>query len=315
MYAPLDDFTSAVARLGELHENGSVRLKVYAGGSVSLAIDAGAEDVPQPGSGLYEDIGDVLNAIGASVSIDEFARARASARRGESDAVEPEAVSRAKYEATLAAFPATRLTPSARQRLRRARRRGTQSLVLALGRRSGQLRRLMSYYAYRRMLGPDGRVEAWRALGARIEDTAWIGPRVWLRVPSMVSVGAGSKIAGRTMIESYGQVTIGRNVLLNDADLFTAQHFVDDPTFKAERSFITIGHHAWLPHKIIVLPGVTIGDYAVIGTGSVVSRDVPDYGVAVGNPARVVKERARIPYTYVPAQRQNRRFTSDWAAE
>lgn len=52
---------------------------------------------------------------------------------------------------------------------------------------------------------------------------------------------------------------------------------------------------------IIVLPGVTIGNYAVIGTGALVSNDVPDYGVAVGNPAKVVKERARIKYTYIPS--------------
>ncbi len=314
MYAPLDDFTAAVARLGELRESGSLRVKVYAGGSVSLQIDEVAEGVPEAGSGLYRDIGSVLNAIGADVSVEQFVRAR-QAPDGESPEGEPETVARAKYEATLAAFPSTKLSPGALQRLGRARRRSTQALLLALGRRSGRLRRLMSYYAYRRMLGPDGRVGAWRALGAQIEDGAWIGPRVWMRVPSKVSVGSGTKIAGRTMIESYGQVTIGRNVLLNDADLFTAQHYVDDPTFKAERSFISIGHHAWLPHKIIVMPGVSIGNYAVIGTGSVVSRDVPDYAVAVGNPARVVKERARIDYTYVPALRQSRRFTSEWTAE
>jgi acetyltransferase-like isoleucine patch superfamily enzyme len=46
---------------------------------------------------------------------------------------------------------------------------------------------------------------------------------------------------------------------------------------------------------------VTIGNYAVIGTGAVVASDIPDYGIAVGNPARVVKERARIEYTYVPS--------------
>jgi serine acetyltransferase len=47
---------------------------------------------------------------------------------------------------------------------------------------------------------------------------------------------------------------------------------------------------------------VTIGNYAVVGTGSVVSRDVPDYAVVAGNPARVIKERARVPYEYVPAE-------------
>jgi acetyltransferase-like isoleucine patch superfamily enzyme len=51
-----------------------------------------------------------------------------------------------------------------------------------------------------------------------------------------------------------------------------------------------------------VLPGVSIGSYAVIDAESVVSSDVPAYGVAVGNPARVVKESARIEYKYGPSR-------------
>ena len=49
---------------------------------------------------------------------------------------------------------------------------------------------------------------------------------------------------------------------------------------------------------IRVLPGGRIGRCAVIGTGSVVTSDVPEYGVAAGNPATVVKERARVDYVY-----------------
>jgi acetyltransferase-like isoleucine patch superfamily enzyme len=311
MYAPLDDYTAAVARLGELYEKGSVRVKVAAGGSVELVVDHTAGDAPPRGDGLYKDIHHVLNAIGANISVDQFIQAR-STFSPEFDGVEEGAVSRAKYEATAAAFRSARLTPGIGQRVGRRGKTWSASILLALGKRSGRLRKLMGWYAYRRVLGPDGRRRAWCMLGARIADTAWIGPRVWIRSPSRVSIGAGSKIAGRTMIESYGEVTIGRNVLLNDADLFTAQHFVDDPTFKAERSFIWIGDQAWLPHKIIILPGVRIGNYAVIGTGSVVSRDVPDYGVAVGNPAQVVKERAHIEYDHVPSLRQDRRSRSEW---
>jgi maltose O-acetyltransferase len=105
-------------------------------------------------------------------------------------------------------------------------------------------------------------------------------------------------------IESFAEVRIGRNVLMNDADIYSAQHDINHPRFAAQRRPVTIGDYAWLPHKIILLPGVRIGNYAVVGTGSVVSRDVPDYAVAVGNPARVVKERARIRYTYVPSSVQ-----------
>jgi acetyltransferase-like isoleucine patch superfamily enzyme len=159
----------------------------------------------------------------------------------------------------------------------------------------------MRFFGVRKALGADGRRRAWVALGARIDASASIGPRVNMRFPENVSVGAGSKLGGRVFIDSWGEVSIGSNVILGgDIDLLSTQHDVDHPGLKGEMRTVTIGDYAWLPIKIIVLPGVNIGHHAVIGTGSVVSRDVPAYGVAVGNPARVVKERARIDYTYVP---------------
>ncbi len=52
---------------------------------------------------------------------------------------------------------------------------------------------------------------------------------------------------------------------------------------------ITIGENCWLGTGVIVLPGVTIGDHSVIGAGSVVTRDIPDHVVAVGNPCRILR--------------------------
>lgn len=53
---------------------------------------------------------------------------------------------------------------------------------------------------------------------------------------------------------------------------------------------ITIGKGVWLGGNVVVLPGVTIGDRAVIGAGSVVTKDIPSGVVAVGNPCRVIRE-------------------------
>ncbi|MGY2047128.1 chloramphenicol acetyltransferase [Methylobacterium sp. JK268] len=54
---------------------------------------------------------------------------------------------------------------------------------------------------------------------------------------------------------------------------------------------VEIGHDVWIGHGVIVLPGRRIGTGAVVGAGSVVTRDIPDYAIAVGNPARVVRPR------------------------
>jgi acetyltransferase-like isoleucine patch superfamily enzyme len=175
------------------------------------------------------------------------------------------------------------------------------AVLVVLAHRSGWLLRAMKWRSFRRLLDPAHRGAAWRLLGASIDETAIVGPRVWMRNPANVTIGAGSRLGGRVWIDSWGEVTIGRNVLMNgEIDLFCTQHLLDHPRFRGERHPISIGDYVWLPWKVVVMPGVRIGNYAVIGTGSVVTNDVPDYAVAAGNPARVVKQRAHIDYTYVP---------------
>ena len=56
---------------------------------------------------------------------------------------------------------------------------------------------------------------------------------------------------------------------------------------------VSIGNHVWIGAEAIILKGVTIGDGAVIGAGSVVTRDVESCAIVVGNPARVIKRNIR----------------------
>lgn len=180
-------------------------------------------------------------------------------------------------------------------------RYGLARLLIAIAAATGRLPKLLTRAWFRRVLGRRGRVIAWRSIGAQIGENVFLGNNVWMRTPRMVSIGAGSKLGGHVWIEGGGTVTIGCNTIVNDSDLFSSQHDLDDPKFRAQRLFIEIGDHVWMPRKIIVLPGVRIGNCAVIGTGSVVASDIPAYGVAAGNPARVIKQRARVDFTYVPA--------------
>ena len=54
---------------------------------------------------------------------------------------------------------------------------------------------------------------------------------------------------------------------------------------------VVIGNDVWIGGRVIILPGVKIGDGAIVGAGSVVTRDVSEYDIVAGNPARVIKNR------------------------
>jgi maltose O-acetyltransferase len=58
-----------------------------------------------------------------------------------------------------------------------------------------------------------------------------------------------------------------------------------------EEKSVTIGDGCWICSRVIILPGVHIGKNSVIGAGSVVTKDIPDYAIAAGNPAKVVRIR------------------------
>lgn len=98
-------------------------------------------------------------------------------------------------------------------------------------------------------------------------------------------------------------ITIGSRVLIaSDVQICTASHpvlpeerLVDDWREKGTTFFrtwakpVVVKDGAWIGAKAIILPGVTIGENAVIGAGSVVNRDIPANCVAVGNPCRVIR--------------------------
>jgi len=147
-----------------------------------------------------------------------------------------------------------------------------RSVVSALAIRPRVLEIGMSQFAFRKALGADARLKAFRTLGATIGDEVYVGARTTVRSPGNVTIGDGS-LVDAVQIEAWGPVTIGKDVIINhDVSLFTAQRDINSPTFVGDTQFIEIGDHAWLPHNIRVLPGVRIGRCAVIGTGLRMSR-------------------------------------------
>lgn len=111
-----------------------------------------------------------------------------------------------------------------------------------------------------------------------------IYPQAVLRIGDNVVINNGTIISTRIAITIGEGTGIGYHCLLLDSDGHALA-----PGMPIHEGPITIGKHVWLASKVSVLAGVTIGDFAVVATGAVVTRDVPPYAVVAGVPARVIK--------------------------
>jgi maltose O-acetyltransferase len=88
------------------------------------------------------------------------------------------------------------------------------------------------------------------------------------------------------------QIRTGSNVSIGpEATILTLGHDPRSATFEDRGGDVVIGDRVWIGYRAIVLPGVTIGEGAVVGAGSVVTKNVEPYAIMAGNPARKIGER------------------------
>ncbi len=105
-----------------------------------------------------------------------------------------------------------------------------------------------------------------------------------------VLIGKGSGIVGHHTVEIGDDVFTGHHVYITDAN-----HGYEDTSLPIGKQFaaprpVRIGAGSWLGHGTVVLPGADIGRNVAVGAGSVVTGTLPDFSVAVGNPARVIRQ-------------------------
>ncbi len=102
-------------------------------------------------------------------------------------------------------------------------------------------------------------------------------------------IGRGSGIVGHLSIEIGDDVWTGHHIYITDQN-----HGFDDPSLPISQQIqperpVRIGDGSWIGHGAVILPGARIGRNVVIGANSVVSGEIPDYSVAVGAPATVIR--------------------------
>jgi len=117
-----------------------------------------------------------------------------------------------------------------------------------------------------------------------------------VQMPENVRIGTGCCINADVLIVGRNKILIGDNVILSARVMLidTGLEIGDAEIGNAEKehieSYVCIENDVWVGAGAIILPGVTLGKGCVVGAGSVVTRSIPPYTVAVGNPARPIRE-------------------------
>ncbi len=185
------------------------------------------------------------------------------------------------------------LRPVAKKRLSRSQRMVRLILSALDPRAYFHLIRMLNYYNYTHVV-PRRKLTC--------GPGAAISPDVSFAHPERIAIGENVSIGSRCHLwagPSRGRIIIGDNCLFGpEVLLTTANYRFNDGSpvtlQPMDEADIVLGKDVWLGARVIVLPGVSIGDGAIVGAGSVVTKSLPAGAIVVGQPGRVVGERAPV---------------------
>ena len=128
-------------------------------------------------------------------------------------------------------------------------------------------------------------------IGKPVDETVTVFPPFYADFGKNITLGKRIFINAGCKFQDQGGVSIGDDCLIGHNTVLATLNHDLDPAKRADLhpAPIVIGRNVWIGANVTILPGVTIGDNAVIAAASVVTKDVPDSTIVVGSPARVVR--------------------------
>ncbi|MBU1142503.1 MAG: sugar O-acetyltransferase [Firmicutes bacterium] len=121
-----------------------------------------------------------------------------------------------------------------------------------------------------------------------------IQPPIYIDYGKHISIGENFYANHDCIFLDVNEIEIKDNVMFGPrVSIFTAGHPIDAAVRREQLEFglkVTIGHDSWIGGNVVINPGVTIGDRTVIGSGSVVTKDIPSDVIAFGNPCKVIRK-------------------------
>ena len=137
------------------------------------------------------------------------------------------------------------------------------------------------------------RINMLNELFGKVKSIMAVQSPFWCDFGYNIEVGENFYANHGCVILDCAKVTFGDNVFIGpNCGFYTAGHPIDSERRNAGLEYaypITVGDNVWFGGGIQVMPGVTIGSHVVIGSGSIVTKDIPDNVVALGNPCKVLR--------------------------
>jgi acetyltransferase-like isoleucine patch superfamily enzyme len=150
------------------------------------------------------------------------------------------------------------------------------------------------------IVGP--RTEIINAANVHIGRGCLLQDSVYIRagVQGRINIGDRTAINSFCRLFGHGSIEIGEDTQLGPGSLITTTDHDYHQDLRTSFKRVVIGKQVWIGANVTILPGVEIGDFTVIGAGSVVTKKIPSHSVAVGIPARVIKKLDESPQSTKP---------------
>lgn len=131
-------------------------------------------------------------------------------------------------------------------------------------------------------------------LGMNLADNVRFYKGFHIRQPNKIIIEDGVSVGPKVLLDGRNGLTIRKNaVIAYEAIIWTLNHDYTDENFCGKGAPVEIGAYSWICSRSIILPGIKIGEGAVVASGAVVTKDVLPYTVVGGVPAKVIGQRPR----------------------